>query len=265
MALNHTHVTYPNHVLANEIEDQFNSKLDLISFCTVDNSLVGVAGDTKKINVYSASNGTEKLAMGAGNTKNIEVTYSPEEYTIQMAQNRFPYYDEEEMRDPLVVQTGLRHMTTDMFNTVQADIFAEFNKATQSVTLSGTDYFGAFVDAVAMLPGENQEGLEVFAFVNPKDKAAIRKALKDDLKYVEAHVKAGYIGEVAGVALYVKADAEEGTICGGTREAVTLFNKKGTEVEQERDANVRLNEIYSRKYYLAAMTDATKCFKIVKG
>lgn len=265
MALNHTHKAYPNYVLANEIEDQFNSKLDLMQFCTVDNSLVGVAGDTKKIRVYQASDATEKLAMGEGNTKNIEVTYADVDYAILMAQNRFPYYDEELMKDPLVIDTGVRHMTTDMFNTVQADIFAEFNKATQEITLSGTDYFGAFVDAVAKLPGENQEELNVFAFVHPKDKAAIRKALKDDLKYVEAYARAGYIGTVAGVNLYVKADAEEGTICGGTREAVTFFNKKGTEVEQERDANTRLNEIYSRKYYLAAMTDATQCFKIVKG
>ena len=265
MALNHTHQAYPNYVLAQEIEDQYNSKLDLMRFCTVDNSLVGVAGDTKKIRVYRASNATEKLAMGAGNSRNIEVTYSDEEYTILLAQNRFPYYDEELMKDPMVVETGVKHMTTDMFNTVQADIFTEFNKATQSVTLSGTDYFGAFVDAVAMLPGENQEGLEVFAFIHPEDKAAVRKALKDDLKYVEAHVRNGYIGEVAGVSLYVKGDATPGTIVGGTREAVTFFNKKGTEVEQERDANTRLNEIYSRKYYLAALTDETKAFKIVKA
>ena len=265
MALNHTHQVFPNFVLENTIEDQYNSHLELMRFCTVDNSLVGVAGDTKKIRVYRASNATEKLAMGEGNTKNIEVTYSDEEYTILMAQNRFPYYDEELMRDPLVVDTGVRHMTTDMFNTVQADIFAEFKKATQVVTLSGSDYFGAFVDAVAMLPGENQEQLEVFAILHPNDKAAIRKALKDELKYVEAFVRAGYIGTVAGVNLYVKGDATEGEICGGTRQAVTFFNKKGTEVEQERDANVRLNEIYSRKYYLAALTDETKCFKITKG
>lgn len=265
MALNHTHQAYPNHVLENTIEDQYNSHLDLMRFCTVDNSLVGVAGDTKKIHVYSATNATQKLAMGEGNTQNIEVTYSEKEYTILLAQNRFPYYDEEAMKDPLVVDTGVRHMTTDMFNTTQADIFAEYNKASQTVTLSGTDYFGAFVDAVAMLPGENQEELEVFAFVHPNDKAAIRKALKDDLKYVEAHVRNGYIGEVAGVSLYVKADAVEGTICGGTKKAVTFFNKRGTEVEQERDANTRLNEIYARKYYLAALTDDTQAFKIVKG
>jgi len=265
MALNHTHQAFPNFILENTIEDQYNSHLDLMRFCTVDNSLVGVAGDTKKIRVYRASDATEKLAMGEGNTKNIEVTHSDKEYTIQLAQNRFPYYDEELMRDPLVVDTGLRHMTTDMFNTAQADIFTEYSKATQIVTLSGSDYFGAFVDAVAMLPGENQESLEVFAFVHPNDKAAIRKALKDDLKYVEAHVRAGYIGEVAGVALYVKADATEGEICGGTRDAVTFFNKRGVEVEQERDANTRLNEIYSRKYYLAALTNEMKCFKIVKS
>jgi len=48
------------------------------------------------------------------------------------------------------------------------------------------------------------------------------------------------------------------------RDAVTLFNKKGVEVEQERDANTRLNEIYSRKYYLAALTDATKVVKIIR-
>lgn len=265
MALNHTHQAFPNFVLENKIEDQYNSHLELMRFCTVDNTLVGVAGDKKQVRVYRASDATEKLAMGEGNTKNIEVTYSDVDYTIQLAQNRFPYYDEELMRDPLVVDTGLIHMTTDMFNTIQADIYAEFKKATQIVPMSGADYFGAFVDAVAMLPGENQESLEVFAFVHPNDKAAIRKALKDELKYVEAYVRAGYIGTVAGVNLYTKADATEGEICGGIKTAVTFFNKKGTEVEQDRKANIRLNEIYSRKYYLVALTDQTKCFKITKG
>ena len=202
--------------------------------------------------------------MGEGNTKNIEVQYSEKEYEILMAQNRFPYYDEELMRDPMVVDTGVRHMTTDMFNHTQTDIFTEFNKATQIVNAAAFD-FGAFVDAVATLPGEDQEEREVFAFVHPNDKAAIRKALKDDLKYVEAYVRSGYIGTVAGVNLYVKQDAVEGTICGGTKKAVTYFNKRGVEVEQERDANIRLNEIYSRKYYMVALTDENECFKIVKG
>lgn len=259
------HKIYENFVLANEVEDQYNSHLDLQQFCTVDNSLVGTPGMKKKINVYTATNGTEKLAMGAGNSKSIEVTYADVEYEILLAQNKFAYYDEQEMTDPLVVQTGLRHAAVDLFNTVNADIFAEFNKATQTVSASAFD-FGAFVDAAALLNAENLEGLSIFAFVSPADMAAVRKSLKDDLKYVDAMaVRSGYVGTVAGINLYTKADAVAGTIVGGTRDAVTLFNKKGVEVEQERDSDIRQNNIFSRKYYLAALTDATKAFKITKA
>ena len=201
--------------------------------------------------------------MGEGNTQNIEATYEDVEYTIALAQNRFPYYDEEAMRDPMVVETGMNHAAVDMVNTIQGDIYAEFAKATLEVP-NATFSFDNFVDAVALLNMENIEGTEIFAFVAPSDMAAIRKALKDDLKYVEAYVRQGYIGTVAGVNLYTKADATPGTICGGTKEAVTMFNKKGVEVEQQREANTRLNEIFSRKYYVAALTDANKCFKIVK-
>ena len=258
------HQIYDNFVLANEIEDQYNSHLDLMRFCTVDNSLVGTPGMVKKINVYRATDGTEKLAMGEGNTKSIEVSYAQEEYRILMAQNRFDYFDEQEMTDPLVVTTGVRHMATDMFNTVNADIFAEFNKATQTITTSAFN-FDAFVDAGAILNVENLEGLEKFAFVCPADMAKIRKGLKDELKYIEGFVRHGYVGTVGDWNLYTKKDAVAGTIVGGTREAVTLFNKKGTEVEQDRDENIRQNSIWSRKYYLAALTDATKAVKITLG
>lgn len=262
---------YPNYVLANEVEDQYNSLLDLQTFCTVDNSLAGTPGMAKKIRVYSATDGTEKLAKGAGNTKSIEADWNEVEYKILMAQNRFEYYDEDEMEDPLVVQTGMRHAAVDMFNTVNADIFAEFNKATLNVNASAFD-FGAFVDAMALLNLEKMEGVNAFAWVAPADMASVRKTLKDDLKYVEAFVKTGYVGTVGGVNLYVKKDATPGTIVGGTREAVTLFNKLGTEVEQvlknnrsETAANVRKNTIFTRKFYLPALTDATKAFKITKA
>ena len=259
------HTIYDNFYLSNEVEDQFNSHLDLQNFCTIDRTLEGTAGMLRKINVYKATNGTEKLDMGEGNSKSIEVSYTPEEYRILMAQNRFDYFDEQAMTDPNLVPVGVRHMGTDMFNTVNADIFAEFNKATLAHTATAPD-FGCFADAAALLNVENLEGIELFAFVNPKDMAKVRKALKDELKYVEAFAKQGYVGTVAGWNLYTKKDAVENTIVGGTREAVTLFVKKGTEIEQPPraadEANVRKNSIFSRKYYLAALTDATKAVKI---
>lgn len=262
------HTIYENFYLSNEVEDQFNSHLNLQQFCTVDNSLVGEPGMTRKINVYKATDGTEKLAMGDGNSKSIEVSYSPKEYKILLAQNRFEYFDEQAMTDPMLIPVGVRHMGTDMFNTVNKDIFAEFNKATLAVEAK-TYGFGTFADAVAKLNLEQIEGVNIFGFVNAADMAAIRKALNEDLKYVESFARNGYVGTVAGVNLYTKKDAVAGTIVIATKEAVTLFNKKGVEIEQvvgnqrsETAANIRKNTIFSRKYYLAALTDATKAVKI---
>ena len=255
---------YENFYLSNEVEDQFNSHLDLAQFCTIDRSLEGSAGMKRVINVYSATDGTEKLAKGAGNTKSISVSFEPKEYEILLAQNRFDYYDEEAMTDPNVVPVGMKHAGTDLFNTTNADVYAEYAKATLSTAPTAFD-FAAFVDASAKLGIENIEGVSLFSFVHPDDMADVRKSLKDDLKYVEAFARNGYVGTVAGINLYGKADATAGTIIVATKEAVTLFIKKGVETEQERDGNTRQNSIFNRKYYLAALTDATKVVKMVKA
>lgn len=264
------HTIYDNYYLSNEVEDQFNSHLNLQQFCKVDNSLVGTAGMLRKVNVYSATSGTEKLAMGAGNTKSIEVSYKDREHRIVMAQNKFAYYDEQEMTDPMLVPTGMKHMGTDMFNHVNGDIYGEFLKAPK-VVVTDTVGFDSFVDAIASL---NVDGTDndpnkitpmTFAFVNAVDVAELRKSLKDDLKYVEAYARAGYIGTVAGVNIFTKKDAKKGTIVIATKEAVTIFNKQGVEVEKKRDPDKRHNEIFSRKYYLVALTDETKAVRVLKG
>lgn len=255
---------YDNFFLSNEIEDQYKSHLDLVQFCTVDNNLTGEAGMIRKIHKYKATSGTEKLVKGEGNSKTITAAYTEQEYKILLAQNRFVYYDEEAMTDPMVVTTGTRHAGTDLFNTQNDDVYAAFQDATLVMPVTALN-FGAFVDATAMLALENLEGVTLFAFVNPADMAKIRKALGDDLKFVESYARQGYVGTVGGVNLYVKKDALSGKVTMATKEAVTLFNKKGTEVEQERDGNTRKNTIYSRKYYIAALTDETKAVVIVVG
>ena len=252
---------YENFFLSNTVEDQFNSHLDLQRFCEVDNNLVGTAGMKRIIHTYRATNGTEKLTIGQGNSKSIEVSYTPVEYAIALAQNNFKWYDEHAMTDPMLVPVGMKHIGTDMFNTVQADIYGEFAKTGLEVPATAFN-FDAFVDASAALNLENIENVEIFAFVCPKDKAKVRKALKDELKYVEAYAKNGYIGTVAGINLYDKADATEGEIIVGVKGAVTIFNKKGVETEQEREPNTRENTAYSRKYYVVALTDESKAVKI---
>ena len=249
---------YDNFFLSNEIEDQYQSHLDLQQFCTVDNNLTGVAGMVRKIHKYKATDGTEKLTMGNGNTKTIEAGYTEKEYRIQMAQNRFQYYDEEAMTDPMVITTGTRHAGTDMFNTVNADIFGAFNEATMTIVTTALG-FDAFVDGAAMLNLENLEGVTIFGFVNPADMAKLRKALKDDLKYSEGYARTGYIGTVAGVPLIGDKLVPEDCVIIATKKAVTYFRKKSVSTEQDRDMNTRKNILYGRQVGLVAFTDAREC------
>lgn len=270
-------IGYSNFVIGNEIANMYDSLLDMQSFFTIDNELQGTVGMEKRIHVYSATSAVEKLDVGDGNTKSIAVSYAETPYKILLAQSRFEYYDEEEMNDENVVPTGLKMLAADLFNEVNKDAFTQLATGVPSanqITSSAFD-FGAFVDAAAAMNVENLEEIKLFGFVSPKNMALVRKALKDDLKYVEAFARNGYVGTVAGINLYTRkyTAAEEAAygnkIFIATKEAVTIFNKKGVEVESvlaglrsETAANVRLNTILARKYYLAALTHGNKAASI---
>ena len=260
---------YDNFYLENEVENMYASNLDMLRFAEIDNTLEGEPGMTKKIHRYIASDGTQKLGIGEGNTKSISVSYADYEYKIQLAQNRFEYYDEEAMTDPMIVPVGMQKAGIDMFNTVNDDVFGEYKKTSNVVYVSAYN-FDAFVDAAAALNVEDLENIEIFGFVNPTVMGEIRKNLGESLKYVESFARQGYVGTVAGINLYTKRNADAVII--GVRSAVKVFNKKGVSVEQigedrrgADDANVRLNTVFSRKYYVAALVDETKAIKIVKG
>lgn len=258
------HTIYDNFFLSNEIEDQFNSHLELQQFYTIDNSLTTTEGMKRMVNVYSATDGTETLGIGEGNTKSIAVSYIQREYDIVTVQNRFDYFDEEAMTDSMLVLTGTKHAATDLFNHTNKDIYTEFLRASNVLSVSDFD-FASFVDGAAALNIENLENTHLFAFVSPSDIGILRKNLKEDLKYVSEFSKNGYIGTVAGINVYTKKDALVGTVVIATKDAVTIFNKKGTEVAIEREENLRKNSIFSRKYNVVALTDDTQVVILTTG
>ena len=251
------HQVYDNYLLENKISDQFETAIDLQNFFEVDNDLEGVPGMVKKINRYRATDSTEELAMGEGNTLSIEVTFDTFEYRVKLAQNQFDYYDEQEMTDPMIVQTGIRRMSSGMFNKVNRDFMAELKKLSTVLTANAWD-IDLFADAVA---GINIEGTdndpekdtEAFAFLNPKDVATIRTLAKETLQFNESYARNGYIGTLYGVNLYTKKDQVAGETEVAVRQAVKLFNKKGVTVEQDRNAspadvgNARHNYMWSNK------------------
>lgn len=253
------HTIYENFVLENKMEDLLTTAVDMNAYMTADTSLTENAGMKKKVNTYTATGNVQELGMGEGNTEDIEVSFITNEYEVGTTQGRTYYYDEQEMTDPYAIDVALKGLADIMTNDLTAKAIGEFKKATM-VQYGATWVFDDIVDAIAKMNLEKEEGL--FLLINPAQQAAFRKNLKDDLKYVEGFVRAGYIGTVCGVPVIISKAVPVGEAYLATREAITCFIKKGNEIEQERDANTRKNTIFARKVMLVALTNATKVVRL---
>lgn len=258
------HTIYENKVLENKIEGLLETAVDFNNYMTVDNSLAANAGMKKSINVYTATGNVEDLAQGIGNTAGIEISFDTKEYEVKTTQGKFEYYDEQAMKDPMVVEVGLKAVSEKMTNDLTDKAIAEMGKATITSNYAATGItFDNIVDAVAALSVEDEAGL--FLLINPAQKAQLRKNLGDDLKYSEGFARTGYIGTVCGVPVIVSKAVPADTAYLSTRDAVTCFIKKGSEIEQERNADTRKNTVFARKVMLVALTNATKIVKLTKA
>lgn len=253
------HQVYENVVISNKINDILSTAVNLNNYLTIDNTLAENAGMTKKVITYTSTGNVEALGMGEGNSSSLEVQKNEVEYTVKTFQGKFAFYDEEEMTDGMVVDTGLKHSADNMINKFTELAVAEYAKANLEVPAAAWS-FDAVVDAIAKMNIEDESGL--FLLISPADKAAFRKALKDDLNYSEGYVRTGYIGSVAGVPVVVSKAIPAGTGYLATKDAITTFIKKDTETEYERDADTRNNTYWVRKVAVVALTDATKVVKI---
>ena len=246
---------YSNFVLENKLESVLATKLDVMNFLTPDYELQQNPGMTKKVHVYKPTGSVEDLTQGNGNTGSIDAGFIEREYTVGTTQGRFPWYDEQAMTDPAYVDAGVKGIAEIMANDLTTKAIKEFGHATQAKTT--TNYALAdIIDAMAKYPYEEEAGL--FMLVGMKAKAAIRKQLKDELKYVEDFARRGYIGHIMGMPVYESKAVADDCAFIATKEAVTAFIKKGVESEQERDANTRKNTLYLRKYMVVALTDASR-------
>ena len=255
------HTIYENQVLENKIESLLATAIDMNAYMTIDNSLTHEAGMKKAVNVYTAAGNVEDLAMGEGNSGEIEVSFTTREYEVATTQGKFSYFDEQEMKDPMIVEVGLKAVAEKMTNDLTTKAIAEFEKTTNIAYYNSGEgiTFGDVVDAIAKLNTEDESGL--FLLINPEEKAQMRKSLGEELKYTEGFARTGYIGTVCGVPVIVSKAVPATHAFLATKDAVTCFVKKGSEIEQERDADIRKNDVYARKVMLVALTDESKVIK----
>lgn len=253
---------YNNIVIGDEFEDQLLTKLDVNRFLTVDSTLTESEGMTKRVKKYAGTGGVEHLTKGQGNSNDMAIAVTYKDYPVGCTQGRWPYQDEEYMDDNTAIVAGQNYILTQMVNDYTSRAIAEFGKAT-NVLYNCTWKYSDVIDACAMLDREGIDGF--FMLINPEQEACFKKNLKDDLKYVESFVRAGYIRSVNGMPVYTTKAVTAGDAFIANNEAVTAFLKAGTTVTMDRDENTRTNYMYIRKYDVVALTHDDKVVKLTSS
>ncbi len=254
---------YVNKVATAKFDNYFNSRLDLMArFTTVDTELTLRPGMTRTVITYDATSGaenTEVVARGKGNTKDITAAANPQDYEIIVLQNRFEILDEDYKEDPKLLEALLKAQAASMHNKTNALVIAEMYKSTNLLTGTGAYTYDNVVDALANLELEDTDEVRPFLLVHPKDAPGIRKALKDSLQYVSEFARRGYIGSFSNCDVFFSNEVVEKKAVLGLPDAVTTFVAVKGEVEEERDADLRKNRYFARKYLLPALSNMGRC------
>ena len=166
-------VVYDNEVLENRIADILKTGLSSMSFLTVDRDLEQNAGMKKVIHTYTYEGAVEAIAEGQATTEKAKLTFEEKEYTVKVKQEEFEYTDEQFMKDPMILEAGLKGAGVSMVNDLNNDFFTEIAKTSTLSTYSGAIKYYVIVDAIAKINLENETGL--FVLINPAQKAEIRK------------------------------------------------------------------------------------------
>lgn len=255
---------YDNFILQNKIESSLLTKLGMSQFMTVDTSLSEQPGMVKKIHKYKGTGEAEILDRGDGNTAFVDADYTVEEYRVKRTQAQAKYYDDDEMTDPVLVDKKIEQVSDAMVNMWTKQAIAEFGK-TEKVAAFTDWKLANWAEAISIYSNkyESQEGLFCLAAMDLVP--TIRKALGDQLQYVEDYIRTGAIGSILGVPIYTSKAVPSGTMFLATKDAVTAFLKKNVFVEQDRNIDTKLNQIVASRYSVIALTNEDKCIMCGKA
>ena len=262
---------FPNKVIEAKAKDILTTQINARSMMTIDTSLTQNAGMVKTINTYTYTGSAEEVSAGSGNSTRGSISYVGNDYTVKMVQQAFDYLDEDFMKDPVIVDYGIKGATSVMTNKMTSDFYSALaTKGSGSTELvKGITFakgkalsYDVIVDAISELNLEDES--KIFIVIPNAWKASLRK----DADYKSAQmgevIYNGQVGTVCGIpVIATKALTNKAYVM--TNEAVTLFLKKDVEVEQDRDADKRKNSVYLRDCYVCALTDATKACKITEA
>lgn len=254
---------YSNFILEEKVNDLLSTAVNHRSLMTIDTSLAENAGMKKTINTYTYNGEAEAVDEREGNTAVGAVSYVGKDYTVAMLQQKADYTDEDAMKDANVVDVLMKGATQVMVNKLTADFYAALAADENVQATAGNFGYEHLVDAIAGMNVEDES--QLFYLINPAGKAIVRKDADYKTAQLGEVIYNGMVGTIAGIPVIVSKAVPADTGYLLTKDAITCFMKKDVEVEQEREANERINNVYLRTAYVIAITDATKVRKLTKA
>ena len=277
-------------VMGDMVSARIPKKLRVAPFAKIDDTLVGVPGDTITVPAYTYIGDAADVAEG-GEVAIEKMTTSTRKATVKKAMKGVSLTDE-------AVLSGygnpVGEANTQLAMAIAAKIDNDCMDALQTATLSydgsaGAISYNGIVEALDLF--EEEQGCDKVLFIHPKQLTALRKDadfLSAD-KYQAGLMLTGEVGMIAGCRIVpskkvplVEVGGTEGDEEGepgtpgvecyacpivkleGDPEtedevpALTIYRKREVNVETERKPKIRTTEITADEFYVAVLSNEAK-------
>ncbi len=263
-------------VMADMISAKVEKKIVVAPFAKVDTTLVGQAGNTITVPQYKYIGDAEDIAEGVA-CETVKLEASTTQSTVKKAMKAVEITDEAVLSgygNP--VGQANEQLAKSIASKLDNDALEALTDeaSVQLIALDGTSAIGytGIVDAIDYFNEEVQS--EKAMFINPKQVTELRKDenfISAD-KYNNAVVMKGEIGLVAGTRIVPsrKVVAKDGVYycpiiklnndveSEDDAPAITIYLKRDTNVETERNTLARKTDISVDKHYTVALSNQAK-------
>lgn len=259
-------------VMAPMISAKLTKAIKVTPFAKIDNTLQGRAGDTITVPKFQYIGDAEDLAEGV-KAGTVQLTTTTAEYKVKKAVKQVQLTDEAVLSgygNP-VGETN-NQLGLAIASKIDQDAMDALQSATVAYTGTGKISYNGIVDAIDLF--QEEDNVEKVMFVHPSQVSELRKDENfiSREKYGNQVMINGEIGMVANARIVpskrvplaegvyscpiVELRGEEQT--GDDTSAITIYMKRGVNIETERHLEDYTTLIGVDEHYVAALTDESK-------
>ena len=272
MALTKLEQLVDQEVMAPMISAKLTKAIKVTPFAKIDTTLQGRAGDTITVPKFQYIGDAEDLAEGV-KAGTVQLTTTTAEYKVKKAVKQVQLTDEAVLSgygNP-VGETN-NQLGLAIASKIDQDAMDALQSATVAYTGTGKISYNGIVDAIDLF--QEEDNVEKVMFVHPSQVSELRKDENfiSREKYGNEVMINGEIGMVANARIVpskrvplaegvyscpiVELRPEEQT--GDDTSAITIYMKRGVNIETERHLEDYTTLIGVDEHYVAALTDESK-------